>query len=294
MTQVIIPANATESEEDAILNAAVDSREGQSRIRTDINSLDANDTLYKRGATKHVVHVDESPFTQPQNDTDDEIPGDETYALSSEGFGTVQVEVPGAEEAALSGEEHKETKVVVLGVPSPNSGAAALINAGLASTKESNETTEQPKPGNLPYLFLSNAERKRRAAADHNARIKPHKFTLVQMRANGLTIRLDVKRMTQREVTDSKACGYFVVYSKNSVASARRIAHLPIAQHHKSNLFDPVLLDWILDQADETVAFEIRNGRLPANQQPTLYVTKSEAEWKAKGFDVLNGQIVLG
>lgn len=263
MTQVIIPANATESEEDAILNAAADTREGQQSVRVDINSLD----------------------------TDDEIPGDETYALSSEGFGTVHVEVPGAEEAALSGEEPKETKVAVLGVPSPNSGAAALINAGLASA---NETTEQPKPGNLPNLFLSNAERKRRAAADHNARIKPHKFTLVQMRANGLTIRLDVKRMTQREVTDSKTCGYFVVYSKNSVASARRIAHLPIAQHHKSNLFDPVLLDWILDQADETVAFEIRNGRLPANQQPTLYVTKSEAEWKAKGFDVLNGQIVLG
>ncbi len=207
----------------------------------------------------------------------------------------------GREEMNDPNTEVERTEVKVAHIGSPTNlglGAAALLAAGLATPKETatedNGLVEQPVPGNLPDRpFMSNAERKRRAALEHNANIKPGKFVIVQMRPEGLKLRLEILHLTNREVQLSKKCGNFAIFTKNTAVSASRINYLPTAQHMNRSMINPQVLDWILDQLDENTAFEIRNNRMTDKTPRKFVIEKTEAEWKFKGFNVRNNNLII-
>lgn len=338
MTQVIIPANATEAEEDAILGAVATVREGQERIRVSNADLDGNISRGNNGVT---TPVDESPFVKDMPETEylnqgsnaerleesiaqikagetQEHALDETFALP--GDNPIQVEIPGAEEAALAGGVDDEetpqyildqidqsrtemqdpnaevvrTNVVVLGAGGGQSAAAALLNSGLAARKEE-PVVEQPKPGNLPNRkTMSNSEKKRRAAQEHNSRIRPNTFVIVKFRPKGLKMRLELLEMTQRAVDISKETGMFAIYSKNLAVSMPRIKFLAAAQQMKRSNVNQETLDWLLDQIGETAAYEVRTNRLSDHTPRSFEIEKTAGEWTAKGFFVVHDQIHFG
>lgn len=181
---------------------------------------------------------------------------------------------------------------------------AAIIGAGASSmagllTAQANEHFEASqedttKVKSTPLTSETKSQRKKRLAAEHNAQINGNKLAIVKLRTIGLSVLIEVLEMSNREVNLSKERGTFVVYTTKSAVSATRLCYLPYAQHHKQTTINAITLDWLLDQIGETEAFEIRSGRLRPSTPLKYTVTKTQEEWLAKGFMIVNGEVRFG
>lgn len=200
----------------------------------------------------------------------------------------VTIEIPGVEEATEAGNPER---VGILGHSgSAGSVAAALVNQA-TKVSEPHKHISIPLPSNL---MESNAQRKRRLAQKHNESINHNKILVVKLRTKGLGIRLEVLRMSNREINLNKERGIFAVYTVNSAVAASSINRLPFSQYKGASIINHITLDWLLDQLGETDAFEIRSGRLNTQTGKTKFVvTKSEEEWLAKGFYVVGGEVKI-
>lgn len=217
-----------------------------------------------------------------------EAADDESFALSAEGSFEANVEIPGAEEAAQAGEK----RIGLIGAgPVPSIAALAATNQFFGQ-KQAEEANAEDVPTPPVGKELSSAEKKRRAAEQHNQEMRSKgKLCVVKFRTTGLTMRYEILTMSNRAINVQKDRGIFAIYTLNSAVAAPRLNILPYAQTNNHSLINQVTLDWLLDQLGETYAFEIRSGRIQDTTPRKFEITLSEAEWIAKGFYVNNGNV---
>jgi hypothetical protein len=221
------------------------------------------------------------------------IDNDEKHLPDESSFVT-PVEIPGIKEAAEAGEVIKEGGIpqsaIMVGAGSSYFGGAMAVAAAHQHKQDAEEPTEfVPPTGNA----LSNSERKRQAAEEHNARLNRNKVTVVKIRILGKKVQLEVIRVTNRQVNLSREKGLFAVYTLNTAISGPALNQLPVRQHHNKSSVSPVLLDWLLDQIGETEAFEIRSGRITPETKRKFVIEHDDATWVAKGFHIFNDKLHL-
>lgn len=311
--------------EDFELGRIVDLREGQKRIRVNLDEesglihAEGSENDYTFGANLFIPAVATIYNQQPEgkesveqlNETvavthhqtgepcfigsenypnypETEAAYDESYALSAEGSFEAKVEIPGAEEAAQSGEK----RIALIGGAATPSLAALTATNQFFGQKQAEEAKAEDVPTPLVGNELSSAEKKRRAAEQHNQEMRSKgKLCVVKFRTSGLTMRYEILTMSNRAINVQKDRGIFAIYTLNSAVAAPRLNILPYAQTHNQSMINQVTLDWLIDQLGETVAFELRSGRILDTTPRKFEVTLSEAEWVAKGFYVNNGNV---
>lgn len=254
------------------------------------------------GATEPTQIVDHA-FTACQ--VNDRVGTPEEEAALDESFALPGDEVIDENHPAWPvGQECYPKEIQLLDTEKPTEKRVGIIGAGAPSmagllTAQANEHFEASqedasKVKSTPLTSETKSQRKKRLAAEHNAQINGNKLAIVKLRTIGLSVLIEVLEMSNREVNLSKERGTFVVYTTKSAVSATRLCYLPYAQHHKQSTINAITLDWLLDQIGETEAFEIRSGRLRPSTPLKYTVTKTQEEWLAKGFMIVNGEVRFG
>lgn len=224
-----------------------------------------------RGLTSATIPLDESPLVH--NPDYVKLPDTESVA-----------------DGSVSNTNEKRVAIIGAGA---GANIATFIDVASLPTRE--ET--QPEASETPNKDFneSNSQRKKRLAQQHNAAYKGNKIIVVKLRTQGLGVRLELMALTNRQIQTSKERGLFAIYTVNSAVAAPRLCELPIRQYHNKSLINQVTLDWLLDQLDENVAFEIRSGRIDLEKSGTKQViSKTADEWIAKGFYIRNGEVKFG
>lgn len=300
-SHLVVPAAIIDFDQDKI---AVDLQAPETPIHYSDNTVTVADILNSTSETgsKDVEQLNETVaathhqtgepcFVGSENYPDypeTEAAGDESFALSAEGSFEAKVEIPGVEEAAQSGEK----RIALIGGAATPSLAALTATNQFFGQKQAEEAKAEDVPTPLVGNELSSAEKKRRAAEQHNQEMRSKgKLCVVKFRTSGLTMRYEILTMSNRAINVQKDRGIFAIYTLNSAVAAPRLNILPYAQTHNQSMINQVTLDWLIDQLGETVAFELRSGRILDTTPRKFEVTLSEAEWVAKGFYVNNGNV---
>lgn len=185
-------------------------------------------------------------------------------------------------------EKAKEKRAVILGAGPGRHGAQAMA----AALEKRNPTPETPV-ASTPLTSESKSQRKKRLAAEHNAKINPNKLTVVKFRPRGLSMTLELLQVSPREIEVSKDRGDFAFYTTKSAHSAPAMRQIGSYIRMNRSTLNALSLDWLLDQIGENAAFEVRNGRLRPSTPLSYTFEKTEAEWLAKGFTVRDGNVKL-